>query len=73
GEVCPVWSGQPMTAHWGIPDPAAVEGSDDIKRHAFVEAMSQMQRRVSMFVSLPFATLDRIKLHQAVQLIGKTT
>jgi len=73
GEVCPVWPGQPMTAHWGIPDPAAVEGSDDIKRHAFVEAMSQMQRRVSMFVSLPFATLDRIKLHQAVQLIGKTT
>ncbi len=73
GEVCPVWPGQPMTAHWGIPDPAAVEGSDDIKRHAFVEAMSQMQRRVSMFVSLPFATLDRIKLQQAVQLIGKTT
>ena len=72
GEVCPVWPGQPMTAHWGIPDPVAVEGSDEVKRHAFVEAMNQMQRRVSMFVSLPFATLDRIKLQQAVQLIGKT-
>ena len=73
GEVCPVWRGQPMSAHWGIPDPVAVEGSDEVKRHAFVEAMNQMQRRVSMFVSLPFATLDRIKLQQAVQLIGKTT
>jgi len=73
GEVCPVWPGQPMSAHWGIPDPAAAEGGDDQKRHAFVDAMNQMQRRVSMFVSLPFATLDRIKLQQAVQLIGKTT
>jgi len=73
GEVCPVWPGQPMSAHWGIPDPSAAEGGDDHKRHAFVDAMNQMQRRVSMFVSLPFATLDRIKLQQAVQLIGKTT
>lgn len=72
GEVCPVWPGQPMSAHWGIPDPVAVEGSDEVKRHAFVEAMNQMQRRICMFVSLPFATLDRIKLQQAVQLIGKT-
>lgn len=73
GEACPVWPGQPMSAHWGIPDPVAAVGSDDQKRHAFVEAMNQMQRRVSMFVSLPFATLDRIKLQQAVHLIGKTT
>lgn len=72
GEVCPVWPGQPMTAHWGIPDPAAVEGSDDIKRHAFVEAMNQLQRRICMFVSLPFATLDGMKLQQAVREIGKT-
>ena len=72
GEVCPVWPGQPITAHWGIPDPAAVEGSDEAKRHVFVEAMNQLQRRISMFVSLPLATLDRIKLQQAVQLIGKT-
>jgi len=73
GEVCPVWLGQPITAHWGIPDPATVEGSDVAKRHVFVEAMNQLQRRISMFVSLPLATLDRIKLQQAVHLIGKTT
>jgi len=72
GEACPVWPGQPMTAHWGIPDPAAVGGSDDAKRHAFVEAMSQMQRRISMFVSLPFNALDGMKLQQAVRDIGKT-
>jgi arsenate reductase len=72
GEVCPVWPGQPMTAHWGIPDPAAVEGSDDTKRRAFLDAMNQMQRRISMFVSLPFNSLDNMKLQQAVRNIGKT-
>jgi protein-tyrosine-phosphatase len=72
GEVCPVWPGQPMTAHWGIPDPVAVEGSDEAKRHAMVEAMNQLQRRICMFVSLPFEKLDRMKLQQAVREIGKT-
>ncbi len=72
GEVCPVWPGQPMTAHWGIPDPAAVEGCDDAKRRAFLDAMNQLQRRICMFVSLPFATLDSMKLQQAVREIGKT-
>lgn len=72
GEVCPVWPAQPMTAHWGIPDPTAVEGSDDVKRHAFVETMSQLQRRLSAFVSLPFHTLDNMKLQQAVRDIGRT-
>lgn len=72
GEVCPVWPGQPMTAHWGIPDPATVEGSDEEKRRAFVDAMNQMQRRISMFVSLPFSSLDGMKLEQAVRDIGKT-
>ena len=72
GEVCPVWPGQPMTAHWGIPDPAAVEGNDDIKRRAFVHAMEQLQRRISMFINLPFATLEGMKLEQAVREIGKT-
>ncbi len=71
GEVCPVWPGQPMTAHWGIPDPAAVEGSDDARRRAFLDAMNQMQRRISMFVSLPFNSLDGLKLQQAVRDIGK--
>ncbi|MBU1223546.1 MAG: arsenate reductase ArsC [Gammaproteobacteria bacterium] len=72
GEICPVWPGQPITAHWGIPDPAAAAGSDEQKRHAFVDAMNQLQRRISMFVSLPFATLDGMKLQHAVREIGKT-
>ena len=72
GEVCPVWPGQPMTAHWGVPDPAAVEGSDDVKQHVFVDVMNQLQRRICMFVSLPFDKLDRMKLQQAVDEIGKT-
>jgi protein-tyrosine-phosphatase len=73
GEVCPVWPGQPITAHWGIPDPAAAEGSDEQKRHAVVDAMNQLQRRISMFVSLPFHTLDGMKLQQAVRDIGQPT
>lgn len=72
GEVCPVWPGQPMTAHWGIPDPAAVAGTDEEKRRAFVDAMNQLQRRICMFVNLPFASLDKMKLEQAVRDIGKT-
>jgi protein-tyrosine-phosphatase len=72
GEACPVWPEQPVTAHWGIPDPAAVEGSDEVKRRAFESAMNQMQRRVSMFVSLPFNALDNLKLQQAVRDIGQT-
>ena len=72
GEVCPVWPGQPMTAHWGIPDPAAVDGSDETKRRVFVPAMEQLQRRISMFVNLPFSTLEGMKLEQAVREIGKT-
>jgi arsenate reductase (thioredoxin) len=72
GEVCPAWPGQPITAHWGVPDPAAVAGSDEAKRHAFVDAMNQLQRRISVFTSLPFAKLDGIKLQQAVHEIGKT-
>ncbi len=73
GEVCPVWPGQPMTAHWGVPDPAAVVGSDEEKRRAFLDAMNQMQRRISLFVNLPFTTLDGMKLEQAVREIGKTS
>ncbi|HQT72218.1 MAG TPA: arsenate reductase ArsC [Thiobacillus sp.] len=72
GEVCPLWPGQPMTAHWGVPDPAAVDGTDEQKRRAFVDAMNQLQRRICMLVSLPFATLDGMKLQQAVRDIGKT-
>jgi protein-tyrosine-phosphatase len=72
GEACPVWPEQPVTAHWGIPDPAAVEDCDEVKRRAFESAMNQMQRRVSMFVSLPFNALDNLKLQQAVRDIGQT-
>jgi arsenate reductase len=72
GEVCPVWPGQPMTAHWGIPDPAALEGSEEARRRAFADAMNQLQRRIFMFVNLPFKTLDGMKLQQAVRDIGKT-
>lgn len=72
GETCPVWPGQPMTAHWGIPDPAAVEGDDEARHRAFHEAMNQLQRRISVFVSLPIEKLDRLKLQQAVREIGKT-
>ena len=71
GEVCPVWPGQPMTAHWGVPDPAAVEGSDDEKRRAFFVAFNQLQNRISMFTSLPLGKIDRIKLQKTLQDIGK--
>jgi protein-tyrosine-phosphatase len=71
-EVCPVWPGQPMTAHWGVPDPAAVEGSDDTKRKAFFQAYNQLLNRISLFASLPFDKLDRIKLQKALSDIGKT-
>jgi hypothetical protein len=61
-----------MTAHWGIPVPAAVEGNDEAKRRAFHDAMNQLQRRISVFVSPPFEKLDRMKLQEAVRDIGKT-
>jgi protein-tyrosine-phosphatase len=72
GEVCPVWPGQPMTAHWGVPDPAAAEGSDDAKRRAFFTAWSQLQLRISIFVNLPLDKLDRLSLKQRLDAIGKS-
>jgi protein-tyrosine-phosphatase len=71
GEVCPVWPGQPVTAHWGVPDPAAVEGSDDAKRKAFFTAWSQLQHRISIFVSLPLDKLDRLALKEKLDEIGR--
>lgn len=59
GELCPVWPGQPITAHWGVPDPAAVQGSDEDKRRAFSVAFLQLQRRISLLLNLPLDTLDR--------------
>jgi arsenate reductase len=71
GEVCPVWPGQPMTAHWGIDDPAAVEGSDDEKRKAFFRAYNQLQHRLQIFVSLPMEKLDRLTLQKRLDQIGE--
>ncbi|MGH7033951.1 MAG: arsenate reductase ArsC [Stellaceae bacterium] len=61
GEVCPIWLGQPMTAHWGVPDPAAIEGSETAKRDAFRAALRQLDNRIKLFTSLPLAALDRLR------------
>ncbi len=71
GEVCPHWSGQPMTAHWGIPDPAAVEGSDAEKSVAFREAFRSMEMRIRLFLSLPLASIDRMRLKERMDAIGR--
>ena len=71
GEVCPVWPGQPMTAHWGVEDPAAAEGADDDKRKAFFAAYSQLYRRISLFANLPLNKLEGIALQQELDGIGK--
>lgn len=71
-EVCPVWPGQPMSAHWGIPDPAAVEGSEAVKRQAFADAYRMMNNRISIFINLPLASLDRLALQKRLDDIGKT-
>ena len=71
GEICPVWPGHPVTAHWGFPDPAAVEGSDDDKRVAFVRTLHQIRNRVQLFLALPVETLDRMALESRVRAIGK--
>ena len=73
GEVCPVWPGQPMTAHWGVPDPAAVEGSDDVRRRAFAEASHILVNRIRLFASLPLAKLDRLTLQKRLDGIGKSS
>lgn len=70
GEVCPVWPGQPMTAHWGIEDPAAVEGSDEHKRQAFSTAFAQLNRRISIFLNLPFSKIDAMTLKKELDVIG---
>lgn len=71
GEVCPIWPGQPMTAHWGIEDPAAVDGSDTDKRRAFSKAFAEMNRRISLFTSLPIAKLDAMAIKRELDQIGR--
>lgn len=70
GEMCPVWLGHPMTAHWGIHDPAAAEGSDADKRNAFREAFDALEKRIKAFVALPFASLDQRTLKHRLDEIG---
>jgi arsenate reductase (thioredoxin) len=73
GEVCPFWPGQPMTAHWGVADPAAVEGTDAEKWLAFRDAFKVLENRIKIFTSLPIRSLDRMKLQQRLHEIGKQT
>lgn len=72
GEACPLWPGQPITAHWGVADPAAVQGSDDEKRKAFLAAFTQLSNRVRLFLSLPVEKLERAALKRQLQDIGKS-
>ena len=70
GEVCPIWPGIPITAHWGVPDPAAVEGSDVERRNAFREAFRMLENRIKLFVGLPIDKLDRMAIKREVDRIG---
>lgn len=70
GEVCPVWPGQPMTAHWGVADPSAFEGSDDQKAKVFWDTALVLKRRIELMLALPLASLDRMALQREVRAIG---
>lgn len=73
GEACPVWPGQPMTAHWGVEDPAAVEGRETDQWLAFRKTFRELESRIKIFTSLPIRSLDRVKLQERLHAIGKTT
>lgn len=70
GEVCPVWPGQPLTAHWGMPDPAAVDGTDEQRRKAFMDAAMTLRRRIELMLSLPIERLDRLAIQREIDTIG---
>jgi protein-tyrosine-phosphatase len=72
GEACPAWPGQPMTAHWGIEDPAAVEGDEETKRRAFRSAFYALQRRIGLFLALPLDSIDELSLQTKLREIGRT-
>jgi protein-tyrosine-phosphatase len=71
-EICPVWPGQPMTAHWGIPDPAAAKGNEAEVNLAFADAFRMLTNRISIFVNLPLRSLDQLSLQERLDAIGKT-
>jgi arsenate reductase len=71
GETCPVWPGQPMTAHWGLPDPAAATGTEAEMRFAFADTMRMLTNRINIFVSLPIKSLDQLSLQKQLDAIGK--
>jgi arsenate reductase len=71
-EACPYWPGQPMTAHWGIPDPAAVTGSSEEIARAFRDAFVMLDRRIGLFLSLPLATLDQLTIKHEIDTIGRS-
>jgi arsenate reductase len=73
GETCPLWPGQPITAHWGVPDPAAVQGTDDEKRRAFLNAFTVLSTRINYLLALPIERLDRLTLKAKLDDIGKRT
>ena len=73
GEACPYWPGQPITAHWGVPDPAAATGSEAEIRVAFTDALRMLTNRINIFISLPLAKLDRLSLQKRLEDIGKTS
>lgn len=73
GEVCPVWPGQPMTAHWGFPDPAAHEGSETEKAAFFANVYGQIERRIKIFTHLPLEALDALSLQEKIRNLGKVT
>jgi arsenate reductase len=70
-EACPVWPGQPMTAHWGVPDPAAVKGTPEVMENAFRDAFMTLDRRINLFLCLPLASLDTLVIKKEIQRIGK--
>ena len=72
GETCPYWPGQPMTAHWGVPDPAAATGTEAEIRFAFADTLRMLTNRINIFVSLPLAKLDKLSLQKQLDAIGKT-
>jgi arsenate reductase (thioredoxin) len=73
GEACPVWAGHPVTAHWGIPDPAAVEGTEIQKKSVFSQAYKSMERRIKLFLGLPMASIDQLLIKEQMDTIGQSS